>query len=77
MQFLAPGPIGSGILSGIHQCLVFQARQTEFASRLDLELLKQQIEHQAFDRETFVQVKSRLRSETLALLIPKHHGNSV
>ncbi|EER02757.1 hypothetical protein Pmar_PMAR003230 [Perkinsus marinus ATCC 50983] len=34
--------------------------QAEFASRLDLELVKQQIEHHAFDRETFVQVDSSL-----------------
>ncbi|EER01048.1 hypothetical protein Pmar_PMAR015700, partial [Perkinsus marinus ATCC 50983] len=54
-----------------------QARQTEFASRLDLELLKQQIEHQAFDRETFVQVLRVVVDMLYRLESPASHKKTV
>ncbi|KAF4724571.1 Apoptosis-inducing factor 2 [Perkinsus olseni] len=54
-----------------------QARQAEFASRLDLELLKQQIEHQAFDRETFVQVLKVVVDMLYRLESPASHKKTV
>ncbi|KAF4677876.1 Apoptosis-inducing factor 2 [Perkinsus chesapeaki] len=54
-----------------------QARQPEFASRLDLELLKQQIQHQAFDRETFVQVLRVVVDMLYRLESPASHKKTV